>query len=389
VDGIAAARALTLTPARAAAPSARAARFDIAAAGDADDGEIRRLLRESAFAGQISLSLEREPDSRLAAAIEGDTHETLIARERRSGVVAGMAARATRGVFVNGAPSRIAYLGQLRLDARFRRSRGLLEAGFDFCRRSNGGLLHLASIVEDNAPARRLLARRLPGWPRFDVIDALVTLAIPVRCARELAAPGVALRPGARARRDDILACLSRNGRRYQFYPEWESGHFDGPRLRGLSEQDFVVAFADGRAVGCLALWDQRPYKQAVVRGYSAGLRRWRSIVNLLSPLLRTPPLPDVGLPLEFAYLSHAVADADDERTLIAMVAAACLGARARGLEYVVIGMPARALALPALQRTFSHRRYQSLLYTVTWPEGEALAASLDGRPANPEIALL
>lgn len=390
MDGTALARALTAPPARAwAPPTARAGRFDIDVAGDGDEAEIRRLLRESAFAGQVSLSLEREPDSRLAAKIEGDTHESLVARERRSGLVAGIAARSIRAAFVNGAPSRVAYLGQLRIDARFRRSRGLLEAGFDVCRRSHGGLLHLAAIVEDNAPARRLLARRLPGWPRFDVIDTLVTVAIPVRFAGAMAAAGVELRPGSRERRDDILACLARNGRRYQFYPEWTREHFDGPRLRGLRDRDFIVGLSGGRTIGCLAVWDQRGFKQAVVRGYSPALGRSRWLVNLLSPLLRTPRLPGVGRPLAFAYLSHAAADEDDERTLISLVAAACVDARARGLEYVAIGLPARSPALAAVTRTFAHRCYRSLVYLVTWPEGEALATSLDGRPANPEIALL
>ena len=391
MDGIAAARALTPPlPARTvAAPAVRAGRFDVEVAAAADDGEIRRLLRESAFSGQVSLSFEREPDSALAASIEGDVHESLVARDRRSGLVAAIAARAVRDVFVNGTPSPVAYLGQLRIDARFRPPRGLLEAGFDFCRQAQRGLLHFASIVEDNAPARRLLSRRVRGWPRFEVIDRLVTLVIPLRSVREIAVAGVELQAGSRARRDDIVGCLGRNGCRYQFFPDWRREHFDSPRLRGVSDRDFVVALGDNRAIGCLALWDQRTFKQAVVRAYSPGLRRSRRIVNLLAPLLRTPRLPDVGRRLELAYLSHAVADGDDERTLISMAAAACVRARGRGLEYVAIGLPAQSPALRTLQRTFPHRRYQSLMYAVIWPEGEALAASLDGRPANPEIALL
>jgi hypothetical protein len=393
VDGIAAARALTSPAALVGGrASARASQFDIDLASAADDGAVRRLLRESAIAGNVSLSLEREPDSRIAAAIEGDAHESLIARDRRSGLVAGIAARAIRDVFVNGGPSRIAYLGQLRVDVRFRRSRGLLDAGFDFCRRSQGGLLHLASIVEDNVPARRLLSRRIHGWPRFDEIDTLVTLAIPVRHARHgYAADGrdIEPQPGSHERRGEILACLTRNGRRFQFFPQWKSEHFDSPRLRGLDLSDFTVAVSGGRTIGCLALWDQRAFKQAVVRGYSAGLARWRPIVNLLSPFLRTPRLPDVGRPLEFAYISHLAADEDDEKTVLAMVTAACARARARRLEYVALGLPARSPALRAVRRAFGHRQYRSLLYAVTWPEAEALAASLDGRPANPEIALL
>ncbi|HET7219922.1 MAG TPA: hypothetical protein VFJ02_17815 [Vicinamibacterales bacterium] len=390
MDGIARARALRSTAARVAGRprSARASQFDIDVATAADDGEIRRLLRESAFAGRVSLSLEREPDSRLAAAIEGDAHEQLVARERRSGRVAGIAGRAFRDVFVNGAPSRVAYLGQLRIDARFRRSRGLLDAGFEFCRQSHGGLLHLASIVADNEPARRLLSRAVDGWPRFDAIDTLVTLAIPVRHVRQRPG-GIDLQPASPEWRAEILGCLARNGRRYQFYPQWKDEHFDSPRLRGLSLSDFTVAVSGGRAIGCLAVWDQRAFKQAIVRGYAGRLARWRPVVNLLSPWLRTPRLPAVGLPLEFAYLSHVAVDEDDDNVLVALVRDACVRASARGLEYIALGLPARSPVLSAVERSFAHRRYESLLYAVTWPDVEAVAASLDGRPANPEIALL
>jgi hypothetical protein len=393
VDGLAPAGALTPAAAplltRASAPGSAGA-FDVGVATPADDVVIRRLLRESAFGESVSLSLEREPDSRLAGSIEGDLHETIVARERRSGAVAGIAARAVRDVFVNGGVSRVGYLGQLRIDPRFRTRRALLDAGFEFCRRSQGSLLHLASVVADNAPARRLLSRKTAGWPRFDALDTLVTLAIPSKRRLSKGMPaGVELQRGSRERLGEIVDCLQRNGRRYQFFPRWKSEHFDSPRTRGLTPADFTLAIRGGQVIGCVACWDQRAFKQAVVRGYSGTLGRWRPILNALGPLVRMPRLPPAGNALQFSYLSHVAVDDDDEPTLIALVDAACVRARASGLEYIALGLPARSAALGAVTRAFAHRRYESLLYAVCWPEGEALVASLDGRPANPELALL
>ena len=385
---------MTVRTARVAAAADRAD-FSIGPARPGDDGAIRMLLRESPFGEEVALSLEREPDSALASSIEGDDHVALVARHR-SGSLAGIASRAVRTAFVNGAPRSIAYLGQLRIDPRFRRHRGLLAAGFEYIRSIDGGpdgpRLYLASVVADNTAARRLLARRAAGWPAFEPVDTLVSLAIPVGGGRTRRAPsGVECLRGSRERIDDIASILDRAGRRHQFHPFWSRSDLLSPtRSRDLSPEDFIVAMRDGCVAGCVACWDQRAFKQAVVRRYSPRLARWRPIVNALAPLTGTPYLPAVGEALQFAYLSHLALDSGaDSAALSAMVRAARAEAGRRGLRYVVLGLSAAHPLLPDLRRAFPHRAYESVLYVAFWPEGEALASSLDGRPSHPELAIL
>ena len=111
-----------------------ARRFDVGLACAADDERVRRLLREHALPGDVALTFEREPDSTIAAAIEGDVHQTIVARGRNAGEIAGIASRAERDVFLNGRPARLGYLGQLRADLRGHRVAALLDDGFAFCR---------------------------------------------------------------------------------------------------------------------------------------------------------------------------------------------------------------------------------------------------------------
>jgi hypothetical protein len=84
----AAARALSM-----AGPSL-ARRFDVGLACAADDERVRRLLREHALPGDVALTFEREPDSTIAAAIEGDVHQTIVARGRNYGEIACISCRA-------------------------------------------------------------------------------------------------------------------------------------------------------------------------------------------------------------------------------------------------------------------------------------------------------
>ena len=148
--GPAAARTLTR---RASRPTPR---FAMALATPHDDPEVRRLLRENPLPGEIVVGLEREPDSRLAATIEGDVHQTILARERTTGRLAAIASRSVHDAFVNGEPVRLGYLGQLRVAAPFHASYALLDAGFEFCRSlhaAGDAPIYLTSIVSDNRAA--------------------------------------------------------------------------------------------------------------------------------------------------------------------------------------------------------------------------------------------
>src|SRR6185503_12584425 len=79
--------------------------FEVASAQH--DAGLRRLLRESPMVGQISLSLEREPDYFAAAAIEGPECQTIVAVEGDRVICAGSISARSR--FINGYPMRIGY----------------------------------------------------------------------------------------------------------------------------------------------------------------------------------------------------------------------------------------------------------------------------------------
>jgi len=369
----------------------RARRFDVELACAADDERVRRLLREHALPGDVVLTFEREPDSAIAAAIEGDVHQTIVARGRNVGEIAGIASRAERDVFINGRPARLGYLGQLRADLRGHRVGALLDDGFAFCHtlhQQGTVAAYLTAIVEDNHAARRLLCGlRSPSAPRFIRAGGLVTTAIPrPRGPRLRVSTGLEIRRGSVELLQDIVACLDRNGRRYQFTPRWTIEDLLSPtRTPGLEPWNFLVAIAGGRVVGCAAMWDQRGFKQVVVRGYSERLARWRRVVNLAGSWVGVPALPAVGRPLEFVYLSHVAVD-DDRPDVTAALVSEARRRLAAGVNYMVTAF---AVGSPMLAAAGRHRTYRSALYLACWADGQHLAESIDGRLPHPEVAIL
>ena len=377
-----------------APPRQSRARFDIRLAGSADAAGVRRLLREHALPGDIALTLEREPDIDRAARTEGDRHQTMIAHESRNAGIAAIASRAERAVFINGRAARIGYLGQFRTALRGHRVASLLDEGFAFCRslHADGDVrAYLTSIVADNHPARRLLCGcRSDSAPRFVPAGTLVTLAIPRRRARPAATiPSIHVRNGSIEMLDEIVDCLTRNGRRYQFAPIWTADDLlSDDRTPGLAPHDFLVATKAGRVVGCAALWDQRAFKQVVVRGYSPTIMRWRRLLNVVGPFFRLPALPAIGEPLSFVYLSHIAVDDDAADVTMALVAEARRQLRS-DVSHLIAAFAERSPLFETASRAAFTRTYRSLLFLAHWPDGHAFVDSIDQRLPHPEIAIL
>lgn len=157
-------------------------RVQFAEATPADDSAIRRLLRETAMRGGISLSLEREPNYFVDANVPRELKQTIIAREREKIVCVGSCV--TRYLFVNGKPHRVGYLGGLRLAAAHAGRFDIVRRGYQFfveLQSNNPADFYFTSIASDNVRARAFLERSAPGLPNYEFLADYATLIIPSR----------------------------------------------------------------------------------------------------------------------------------------------------------------------------------------------------------------
>ncbi len=363
------------------------------AATENTEGALRRLLRESPVAGNIHVSLEREPNAFHAAGISGDDYQMMLAFGEEPRELLGSGGRFELATYINGAEQRIGYFGELRARGGLKARRKLLLGSYRKMHEfhEDGGVsFYMTTIVEDNHAARRLLEASLGDMPAYRPLESMVTLTIPAKSGarRRPASPDVtraddSLLPG-------IAARLAEHGRHYQFHPVWTPASLrSAARCRGLDAGDFLVCRDDERVTACLALWDQRNFKQTVIRGYSPRLGRLRPLLNLVAPLARRPRLPAPGARLESAFLSHAAVSEDDEETLLDLVAEGCRQAAARDIDYVMIAFAERNPLARAVRKRFPCHEYVSVIYVVFWDDGRAAADALDDRVPHPEVAIL
>jgi hypothetical protein len=348
----------------------------IALASAADDAGVRQLVRSQAMPGRVRISFCREPDFSTGCAVTGDEYQILVARSVPDGEVVGVACRSVRRVFLNGRERRIGYLGQLRVDERYR-GRWLVSRGFamlEAMHRTDPCPAYLASIVDGNDEALGILVRKpRRHFPQFRDAARYVTLALRVRRAKS---ESQWCRPAGQPSLEEIAAFLQREGPRRQLSSVWTAGALRRLAAFGLTGEDVRVVRKGADIAGVIALWDQSAYKQSVIRGYSGWLRA------------AAPLLPRPGTALRSAYASLICVADDDPAVFESLLRDVGALAAERGFEYLLVGLDARDPLLD-VARARPHVAYPSRLYLASWPDGGPSYEPLDARPAYLDIATL
>ncbi len=354
-------------------------------AGPADDAGLRALLRELSSGGALRLALWHEPDYFAAIEVEG-RDPVVVTGRGPDGRIVVVGVTTWRDVYVNGAPATVGYLSGLRFHPRHR-GRGIIQRGFALAHGEHArrpALLFLSTIIEGNAPGRRALGGRRPGLPHFAPRGTYLTFTYAPRGDpwRARAARGVEVAAADGADLEPLAALWRAEGPRRQFFPVYRADDLrraDG-LLRGLAPRDVLVAREGGRVVGTLGLWDQRPFRQWVVAGYSRPLAVSRPFYNAFAAVTRRPPLPPPGGILDLRLGALLCTERDRPEVLASLLSAAwrALQARAPG-ALLSIGVHERDPLRPLLGAA-PHRLLRSRLYVPHWPEGTAAHAALDDR---------
>jgi hypothetical protein len=348
-------------------------------ASPADDQRVRQLLRNQVMPGRVQLSFRREPDFSIGCAVTGDDYRILVARSQADDRIVGVACRSTRRVFLNGREQRIGYLGQLRIDERYR-GRWLVSRGFtmlEAMHRSDPLPAYLASIVDGNEQASGVLVNKTRrGFPAFRKAAHVVTLALRLRSPKPSIRGEQEIAPASVDQIDDLVEFLQREGARRQLCSVWTADALRRLEAYGLKLDDIWIARRSGTIAGVLAMWDQSAYKQSIVCGYSGWLKA------------AAPFLPRRGTELRSAYAALVCIAGDNHAVFDALLREVYNAACRRKFEYLLIGLDRRdPLLYPA--RVYSHVPYASRLYLASWDNGGLCHEPLDARPAYVDIATL
>ncbi len=354
---------------------------------DHDDEALKTALRDNAMDSWVRLSFEREPSYFDGEALMGPSSYTVIACDRHQAeMMVGMYSCTFLPVHINGVVARLGYLGGLRVNPQYRHKIRILKGGFASMPALIPKLGNLpfwfTSIASENVLARRVLETGLKGMPIYQAVGEVETLAINTQQGR---LSGL-LQQATHADIPTLVAFFNQQAARYQFSPVLtEQWLLDLSGDNGLRLADFWLLKNGAQLCGCLAIWDQRAFKQTVARGYQFPINVLRGAYNVFAGITGRVRLPAVGEQLAQVFLAFVVVD--NLTDSVAVVREGLARARDKGAEVAVLGLSVANPLTALLKQSLKPSVYRTIIETVILSDG--VAPTLDGRPPQPEVAVL
>lgn len=362
-------------------------RFDIDLATPADDLELRKLLRRNPIPGPISVTFEREPSFFNSCRIRGDFVQVGVGRDRRTGKIIGLGTRSIASAFVNGDPTPVGYLADLRLEPEYRGGT-LIARGYRFlkCLHDDGLTgLYTTMIFAGNHTALKTIASGRAGLPRYHDMGVIHSPGIRIRRRKPPIPGGCEILRGSAELLPQIVECLNRNHARRQFAPVHTAVMFK-KRWCEFRAEDFFIAVRGSHVIGVLGCWDQTSFKQTRIAGYAPPLRWLVPAANALRPLTGSPRFPMPGEEIPYFYIGFVAVDGDDLRVFRALVRCAYNEAVGSRYVYAILALHERDPLLGVV-REYSRIPFRGRLFCVTFEGGGKLYPGLDSRIPYVEAA--
>jgi len=355
-------------------------------AGLDDDRAIRKLLRSNDMDSWVRMSIEREPSFFHGENLMGQSSAVIARRSDPPHQVVGMYSMAVQQTHVNGAPVKTGYLGALRVNPGYRHRLRILKNGFVSARAFSGidALPVFTSVASENIAARRLLEANLRGMPCYTPVGDVESMGFSTRQGKS----GGLLQSAEPADIPALVEFFNAAAAAYQFAPvlsrQWLT-KLSGSA--GLRLSDFWLLKDGARLRGCVAIWDQRAFKQIVARGYRFPLNLLLGGYNLYARSTGRLSLPRPGEQLQQVFLSFLMLDAQAGDSVTEIIREALMIARRKGARVGTLGLSAKNPLGSRLRDSLNASIYQTHIETIHWPDRPAPV--LDGRLPQPEIALL
>lgn len=370
-------------------------RFQFELATPEHDAELRGILAATPTPGRVRVSFRREPSFFDAAVVDGRFRQIVTCRDRPTNRIAGFGSRSVATRYVNGHPTPIGYLSNLRGLPEYR-NRGLLARGYAYFRQLHGDgrtKLYLTTIAEGNDAALAILTSGRAGLPSYHFAGMFHTVAIPLNrrfCRHAVSGSAVSVRQAEPDDLKHVVAFLNAAGPARQFFPRYETADFLNAAgiFRNLTPSNLLLAFRGGRLVGTLAGWDQSSFRQTVVEGYGVSLRWTLQFVNTWARLCGRNPMPRPGEQLRYLSAALPVVLDDDLQVFDSLLCILRTRASPANHDFLLVGLHADDPLLP-IARAYGSHSYLTRLYLVCWDDGEELRRRLDARPPYLELGCL
>ncbi len=343
-----------------------------------DGADMLRILESSAAQGSIELLYTRRPDAYDSYMKESGEARVFVSKDDER--IVGTCAELIRDVYIQGVPSKAAYVCGLKKDANYE---GTVGFGINLIRSLQRDDIdfYYCSVVSDNTDAQKMFEknRRIISMkPIAEYKTYIINPKVKINVSKH----SLTFRQVTENDIPRLIDFLNIEGKNKDLFPVIRS--LD--QFHNLSHKDFYM-LADGDSiVATAALWNQVTYKQYVVKKYRK-LMKFAGIANPLLSTLGYIRLPRENQPLEFPMLSFCISKNDNEeyyRILLNEIKREI----AKSYGMFVIGLSKEHFAAPILDKLPSIY-FETKLYEIVFPWSGQSYKTPDSRKIYPECGLL
>lgn len=363
-------------------------RFEFKLANASDDKALRQRMSQDVMEGSISVSFRREPSYFIGTGVQGEHAQIIKCIDKQTTQLAGLGARLTLDVFINGVPQRMGYLSDLRAAPEYRGGT-LLKRGYHYLQqlhKADRVPLYYSLILEGNDLAVKNITRSRTELPVYHNMGKILTPAIHLDLYRkQIKEPGLTIQKADNSSLNEVFAFIQKQYARYQFSLVYHTNDIGSTRLYGLRTEDIFVASYQGKIVGVIAGWDQRSFRQTHVESYSPWLKIIRPAYNFAAHFSSLKPLPTEGDAVPYFYLALTAIHDDDPTIFRALLSHLYDERRLGEWHYFIAGLHEKNPLVEVLNE-YRSIKAAGHLYIVHYSEETAFFKQLDQRIPHIEM---
>ena len=340
-------------------------------ANPADNARLLELHGSVPMTGSLVLSTRRDPDFFALYDMQRGVSECWV--HETGGRPTGLGTLLVRDGWLDGAPARVGYLGDLRMQFGASRERGVIRAYGEVLDRAvgaHGCERFLTAVLASNAAALNALVRRRrerASQPRYQLLRRFSMVSI--QFTRRRPRPEESLvRAAGPDDLPEIVRLLDRDHRRRPFGYRYDAGELEHRLERWpvmTLDRTYVARDATGRLVGVTTAWDPSAVKRYRVVAYRGSMLWTQRAFNAVAKVMRYPPLPDPGADFRYFYLCNTSIEGERPEVLRALLDRIYADFHGTGHHFFSLCVYEDDPLAPAL-RGFSTRALDFHLYAVS-----------------------
>jgi hypothetical protein len=298
-----------------------------------DNERILALMADVPMEGGLVLATRRDPDFFGLYRLQRGDNELWVFDDDDGCALKGMGGFLVRDGFLDGAPARVGYLGDLRTRGLARERLAFPQVYAHLFSRTveQTGCEHfLTAVMADNERAIRALSssssksRRRTAQPYYHLLQRfeMANLHLVGRLPRRRAS-GIVVRTATTTDLGAITALLAADHRGRPFGFRFDDGEFEHRLLHwpGFSLEHTFCAFSDdGRLLGVTTCFDPSPVKRYRVLRYAGQMVAVKRALDVAARLTGCAPLPEPGDDFRSLYLTNLSIVDDNPAVLQALI---------------------------------------------------------------------